>query len=441
MQNDLWKFSLIIVIAGAIGLLFGHPLLVMLITSIGIITWQTVHLQGLYKWIINPRKNPMHDTYGQVYLLHREINRRNLANKRQKRQLSTFISQFRKATSALPDAIVLVSDSGKIEWANSNAKKVLGIKWPEDAQVRFTDLIRYPEVDKLLDLNMTSEQGIEINSKDNREQTINVKCVRYTDKLRMVIARDVSRLIKVNEMHADFVANVSHELKTPLTVLRGYLEIIQDSQGLPDNFIKPFKQMSLQSSRMQFIVNDLLYLAKLEDTENIKARDPIDVTHIINTIIESVQPLIEEKHHKLELDIDYDLNVIGAQTELHSAFNNLITNAIHYTPEQGLIKVRWRADENGATFSVKDNGLGIPALHLGRLTQRFYRVDADRSRGGGGTGLGLAIVKHVLQRHNAILEINSTEGVGSEFKCLFPAEKVNGQANIQAAVEEEGSAS
>jgi len=381
MHYDIWKFGLIILIAGIIGFLLNQPLLLMLLAAVGIIAWQVFQQNTLYRWLINPHKNPMTDTDGQMYLLHREINRRNKTNRRQKQQLRSFLTQFRKAISALPDAIILINDNGKIEWANSNAKKVLGIKWPEDAQVRFTDLIRYPELDKLLSINTPSEQGIEINSKLNREQTINVKCVRYADNLRMVIARDVSRLIRVNQMHADFVANVSHELKTPLTVLRGYLEIIQESQTLPESLDKPFKQMNVQSMRMQFIVSDLLYLAKLEDTENIKTRESVDVIQVVNTIVESVQPLIEEKRHKLELDIDFGLALIGAQTELHSAFNNLISNAIHYTPARGLIRIHWRSHEGGALFCVKDNGLGIAAQHLGRLTQRFYRVDTDRAQG------------------------------------------------------------
>ena len=326
----------------------------------------------------------------------------------------------------LPDAIVLVNNEGKIEWANANAKSVLGIRWPEDAQLRFSDLIRYPEVDKILRPKEPQQEGVIVNSQLHSGQTINIKAVRYTNGLRMVIARDVSRLIKVNQMHSDFVANVSHELKTPLTVLRGYLEIMEGSNKLPDVFKKPLDQMNLQSVRMQLIVGDLLYLAKLEDTENQQSHDIIDVTHVVNTIVETIQPLIEEKQHKLELDIDYSMHIVGAQTEIHSAFSNLVTNAINYTPNNGLIRVHWKKDDDGnAVFSVRDNGYGIAAHHIERLTQRFYRVDTDRSREGGGTGLGLAIVKHVLQRHDAVLEISSEEDIGSTFACQFPIERIH----------------
>jgi len=425
MQNDIWKFSLLLCIAGISGLITGYFLLATLLMAIGIIVWQTYRLNLLYKWTLNERDNPMPETGGLTYLLHREINRRRIQNKNRKRQLSTLLNQFRQAISVLPDAIVLINNQGKIEWANSNAKSVLGIRWPEDAQLRFSDLIRYPEVNKVLRQKEPQQEGVIVNSQIHSGQTINIKAVRYTNGLRMIIARDVSRLIKVNQMHSDFVANVSHELKTPLTVLRGYLEIMEGSDQLPDIFTKPLSQMNLQSVRMQLIVSDLLYLAKLEDSENLQKQENIDVTHVLNTIVETIQPLIEEKHHKLELDIDYSIQVMGAQTEIHSAFSNLIANAINYTPNNGLIRVRWKKQGEKATFSVTDNGYGIASQHLERLTQRFYRVDTDRSREGGGTGLGLAIVKHVLQRHEAELDISSEEDVGSTFQCVFPANRIN----------------
>jgi len=420
MQKDIWRFSLLVICAGLIGFVTGYALLAMLATSICIIGWQAHKLDALYRWTVNAKDNPMPESSGQTYLLHREINRRRTKNQNRKRQLSLLLNQFRQAISVLPDAIVLIDNDGKIEWANDNATSVLAIKWPDDTGVRFSDLIRYPEVDELLKQEAPQLDGVIVNSIKDSNQTINFKCVRYTDNLRMIIARDVSRLIKVNQMHSDFVANVSHELKTPLTVLRGYLEIMESNKSLPENFVKPLEQMSVQSIRMQLIVSDLLYLAKLENTNSSVKHETIDVTHIVNTIIETIQPLIEEKHHKLELDIDYSINIIGAQTELHSAFSNLISNAIKYTPPNGLIRVHWRQDNDKAVFSVRDNGLGIAPQHVDRLTQRFYRVDTDRSRESGGTGLGLAIVKHVLQRHHAELEVNSEEGKGSEFRCTFP---------------------
>jgi len=438
MKHDIWKFSTIIFIAGLLGFLLEAMLATMLLACLAVIAWQIYRIELLSKWVDKPRDNPMPEVSGQLYTLYRSISRNRSKNSKRKRQLSTYLSQFRKAVSAMPDAIVLIDDSGKIEWANKNANKVLGIRWPDDTNVRFSDLIRYPEVDALLKQAISKSEppkpGVVVNSISNSDTTINFKCVRYTNKTRMVIARDVSRLVQINQMHTDFVANVSHELKTPLTVLKGYVEILRDNQELPDKFTRPLAQMQLQTVRMELIVGDLLYLAKLEDSNSIKPHETVNVTNIVNTVIEAVGPLIEEKHHKIELDIDYSLELIGSQGELHSAFSNLITNAINYTPENGVINIKWHNSAQGARFTVKDNGLGIAAQHISRLTQRFYRVDADRSREGGGTGLGLAIVKHVLQRHMAELQINSEEGEGSSFSCVFPKNESAEQSPTKLAL-------
>ncbi|GHA15972.1 phosphate regulon sensor protein PhoR [Arenicella chitinivorans] len=423
MRQDIWKFTLLLIIAGIVGLALGAPLVTLLVMALGIIGMQISGLRSLRKWVENPGGNPMPETSGQLYQLHRDLSRKDAQYTKRKRRLNEFVSQFRSAIGALPDAIVLIDNEGKIEWANGNAEHLLGIRWPADAGLRFVNLIRNADVAKMLRPSEPPTEGVEVTGTVH-SQIINLKCVRYTNQQRMVIARDVSRLIQVNKMHADFVANVSHELKTPLTVLRGYLEIIENSADLPQKYLKPLTQMRTQSARMQSIVSDLLYLARLEDHNHRGTFQTVDVTHVINAIMEAVQPLIAEKNHKIELDVDYSLSILGIQTELYSAFNNLITNAIHYTPKDGLIRVRWCASTDGASFSVIDNGIGIAPQHIERLTQRFYRVDTDRSRDSGGTGLGLAIVKHVLQRHNGELIIESNEDVGSEFRCYFPTEQL-----------------
>ncbi len=430
MGNDLWKYTGFLAGGALLGYSLGATLQITLLVAIGIIVWQTHRVNLIQKWLDKPSEFPMPEMGGLYYQLHKKLTKRNAQYAKRKKQLSNYLSQFRSAVGAMPDAIVLIDRYGKIEWANANSVALLGIRWPEDAGVRFSDLIRAPEVEAMLRNKSSKRESAEINSLTLNNQIINLKSIPYTEFTRMIIARDVSQLIKVNQMHTDFVANVSHELKTPLTVLKGYVEILQNSKDLPEKFIKPLQQMDLQSVRMQLIVNDLLYLAKLEDTANKTPPQPVEVTHLVNAIIESVQPLLEEKRHKIELDVDPNIRILGAQTELHSAFSNLITNAINYTEPQGTIHVHWQSHAGGAMFSVKDNGLGIQPQHINRLTQRFYRVDTDRSREGGGTGLGLAIVKHVLQRHDGELEISSKEGKGSVFSCQFPANKI---AIIQAS--------
>ena len=424
MRQDLWKFGTLITITGLLGWYFGQALLSMLVMSIGIIGWQIYRLNLLYLWLENRKRNPYPDTHGQFYSLHRIINKRNNNNRARKKQLTKHLKQFRQAASALPNAIVLVDANGKIQWSNLKSEAIFGLKWPSDNGVGFTDLIRDPEIRKLL-IKSNSINEVEITSHLDSDTTISVQIVSYTNELRMIIGRDITRLVKTSQIQSDFVANVSHELKTPLTVLKGYLEIFQNNLNLAKELEKPLQQMITQSDRMTLIVQDLLYLAKLENKDDQINHENVDITNIINTIVETISSRVHEKQLKLELNIDYKLTLVGSHTELHAAFSNLIFNAVNYTPKQGIINISWQSTQNGAIFCVKDNGQGIPDKHLARLTQRFYRVDNDRSREGGGTGLGLAIAKHVLQRHGASLEISSQVGEGSEFRCIFPMQQLS----------------
>jgi len=433
VRYDLYKYGLILTLAALLGLMIGYPIETMFIAIIGLLAWQVHSLNQLYLWVKNPNKHPLSETKGQIYLLHRELNKSIETNRQRKKQISNYLKQFRSAISALPDAIVFIDTSGKIQWANRNARSLLGIRWPNDSELVFSDLVRDPSLDKLLSMpakhvaagSSINEQGLEFASPLNRELTLNIKVVPYTHDLRMVVARDVSRLVKVNRMHSDFVANVSHELKTPLTVLRGYLEILQSKLGgINDResvsiFAKPLEQMASQSDRMQLIVNDLLYLSKLEDRQASSQQTLLNIDQTINSVVESLQGKTTDKNLKIELRLASDLKIIGNNSELHSAISNLIVNAISYTPKNGTICIEWQAINGDAHLVIADNGIGISESHIPRLTERFYRIDEDRSRDGGGTGLGLAIVKHVLQRHDAVLEIDSKLGKGSTFRCIF----------------------
>ena len=433
MHKDIWLYTGFISFLAILGWTIGLSIELALLAAIIVIAWIMYSMTTLQRWIDNPEENKFNLEFGQSYRMYRQILRKNQKYKRRKRRLTSVISEFRQAVSALPDTIVLVDQNGKINWANANAAKLLGIQWPDDAGVRFNDLMREPEVDSLINDSFKQEksnetshpQGIEIKSRLDSNITINMQFAKYSRHMTMVIARDVSRLIKVNQIHTDFVTNVSHELKTPLTVIKGYLEILKENGDMPSQFFKPLEQMDLQSIRMQVIVNDLLLLAKLENKELRGAIEVVNVDVLINTIIETLEPLLDEKQHKVMLNLDDNLIIRGSQTELHSAFSNLISNAIHYTPNGGLIKIEWQSKGDGARLCVIDNGLGIAPQHLKRLTQRFYRVDQDRSREGGGSGLGLAIVKHVLQRHESELIIRSEEHEGSRFSCHFSAARVS----------------
>jgi two-component system phosphate regulon sensor histidine kinase PhoR len=229
--------------------------------------------------------------------------------------------------------------------------------------------------------------------------------------------------MRLEQTRQDFVANASHELRTPLTVIRGYLETFLD-QELPKPLSRGLDSMQQQARRMENLVSDLLLLSRLEASLHISDEQPIQIHSVIQHIMEGAEQLGRDKGHQFNVDIAPNYDLAGQEIELHSAFSNLVYNAVRYTPANGVIKVRWWVDEQGGHFSVKDNGPGIESIHLPRLTERFYRVDESRSSASGGTGLGLAIVKHVLARHNGQLTIKSKVGKGSTFACHFPLEIV-----------------
>jgi two-component system phosphate regulon sensor histidine kinase PhoR len=216
------------------------------------------------------------------------------------------------------------------------------------------------------------------------------------------------------------VANVSHELRSPLTVVSGYLETLLDAGDLGAELTGQLQSMRSQTDRMNRIVNDLMLLSRLESEEPHADREKVLVGPLISSIADHARELSGENRHVIELDVDTSLCIQGHEPELYSAFSNLVFNAIRYTPAGGRIMISWQERNNELVFSVEDSGVGIAAHHIPRLTERFYRVDTGRSRATGGTGLGLAIVKHVLLRHEGRLEIDSEVGKGSTFACHFP---------------------
>jgi len=220
------------------------------------------------------------------------------------------------------------------------------------------------------------------------------------------------------------VANVSHELRTPLTVVNGFVETLRDMPTRDSDMAqRALYLMGEQTRRMTHLVDDLLALSRLENEQNPLHEEEVDVCAVLREIEQEGLQLSQHKH-RLSLVLETESGLQGSRNELRSAFSNLVSNAIRYTPDGGNIDMRWSLQDGQAVFSVKDSGIGIAPQHIARLTERFYRVDRSRSRESGGTGLGLAIVKHIALRHQARLEITSEEGQGSTFSLRFPVVRV-----------------
>ena len=334
--------------------------------------------------------------------------------------ISSALERLQRATSAMPEGVVILDEMDHIEWCNPIAEKHLGISSSTDTGQHITHLVRHTQFAEYLAAQNYAEPVV-VKQPRHQGLILSLQFVPYGDKQKLLLSRDVTQLERVQIMRQDFVANVSHELRTPLTVIGGFLETLEDQgQSDPETFKRALGLMTDQTKRMQNLVQDLLTLSRLEDTQNLIRGERVDVPAMLRKLYDEALSLSSGRH-RISLSLDTGTQLLGSTDELRSAFTNLISNAIRYTPENGNISLNWTIRDGQAVFSVQDNGIGVEPEHISRLTERFYRVDRGRSRETGGTGLGLAIVKHVLNCHQAKLEIASEPGKGSCFSAWFPA--------------------
>lgn len=382
--------------------------------------WQ---LQKLNLWLANPQVRAVPEGRGVwsdsfVALYH--LARRQSASQQ---QLSKALARFQRAGEAMPDGVVMLDAHDQIEWFNPIAAQQFGLNLETDIGNPLTYLLRQSQFNEYLSAHNYSEPLI-IKSGRRPDVTLAIQLVPFGDDLKLLISRDITRFEQVETMRRDFIANVSHELRTPLTVVGGFLESLQDFRDLKESDRSHFfALMRDQTLRMQRLVEDLLTLSRLESAAYPLQEEPVDVPNLLEQLYKEAQGLSQGRH-KIRLEIETDSGLLGSENELRSAFSNLISNAVRYTPQDGEIILRWQAVNGELRFAVQDSGIGIESQHIARLTERFYRVDRSRSRETGGTGLGLSIVKHVLTRHQSRLEIVSELQHGSTFSAVFPATRV-----------------
>jgi two-component system phosphate regulon sensor histidine kinase PhoR len=317
----------------------------------------------------------------------------------------------------MPDGVVALNSANEIVWFNRKAAELLGLKRKTDFGIQIAGLLRVPEFSRYLAKGDYSA-SLRVPPRVGDATTLEFQGVPYGEGQVFLLVRDVTRQSQLETMRKDFVANASHELRSPLTVISGYLETLALDDTLPDDLRGPIGEMRRQSERMTTIISDLLELSRLEATDEQVVGTPIDVVGLL-TLLRKDLSARDAKAHAVELRIESPDGLMGDQGLIHSAFWNLVDNAAKYTPPGGTITLRWWTDDDGGHFAVTDTGPGIAVEHLPRLTERFYRVDPGRARDKGGSGLGLAIVRHVLQKHGGELKIESVEGRGSTFSCHF----------------------
>ncbi len=439
--DEGWRLAATLLAAAVAGLLLGNFQIALLIALMLYAAWMIYRLHQVNSWLQSgaaTKDTP--DTTGLldsvVQLVHREQRR----SGRQKDKMRRTLSQFNALASEIPDATVVLDDKWLIQWCNAAAEKLLGINRKADRGQRIDNLLRAPEFVAFLQEVHSEHRELEIVSPVSSELTLLVTCVPAGDNQLILTARNITQRVQVREMRKAFVADVSHELKTPLTVIRGHLEMLGERHSLTEHEWLALSRIDEQSDRMETIVSDLLMLSKLESS----TLEPdeghwISMPGLIEKIINDVTGGLDL--HNLHTQFDTSLELLGIESEIYSCCQNLIQNALSYNPAGTRIDIEWRyvaqsepehswviSDTDAATlepgsviFLVRDQGIGIPEEHLSRLSQRFYRVDRDRSRATGGTGLGLAIVKYIAQRHSGHLFIESQSGKGSLFAVSFPA--------------------
>lgn len=417
----LIRLGSFVLLAMLIAWLSGHFAAVMGLIFALFLGWQLYNSFRLYRWLHSSEEKPPEskgiwsDIFDRIAELQKQNIKRNL-------QYQQVIDDFEGLTDAFPDATLVINDQGVIRWFNDSAVRLLGLKADTDAGQTVTNLIREPAFADWLSVQDLVNSPLDIACPVDDNISLQISAVRFRKNQRLLILRDVTDVRNLERIRQDLIANVSHELRTPLTVLRGYLEVLR-SQPEEQN-PEAIERMFLQAQQMQDLLEDLLELSRLEEMESVglDGAAEVDVPALLAQISEQAEDLSQNRH-KLIFKVTPGLNLHGMEADLKSAFQNLVINAVNYTPVKGKIKVVWHETENNVVLSVSDTGIGIPHKDIPRITERFYRVGGDRNRKTGGTGLGLAIVKHVLHSHNAKLEIKSELGKGSEFRCIFPPER------------------
>jgi two-component system, OmpR family, phosphate regulon sensor histidine kinase PhoR len=421
-RKTLGQLALVLASALVLGYAIGHLWPALGVAALAVLIWHYWKLRQVLSRLTARQRAAPPDGSGIWNELDRLLYRSQDETRGRNRRLVEMLRAYRAIAAALPDGVVLVDrNSQRIQWFNEAAGTLLGLQHPRDHGAPLGDRLQPLPIAHWLSGGRYAEPLLDVASPARPELRLSLRLIPYSDDVWLLVARDVSKLMRLEQMRRDFVANVSHELRTPLTVVHGYLDMLDPAEQ--PEWAPMLTEMQRQSHRMTQLVEDLLTLSRLE------AQEALPDEHVamapMLTALKREAEALSKQRHTITVDDTAGVDLWGSTKELHSAFSNLVSNATRYTPAGGTIAIRLAHDhDDGVALSVEDTGYGIPAAHLPRITERFYRVSTSRSRESGGTGLGLSIVKHVLSLHQARLEIDSEVGRGSRFACHFGRERL-----------------
>ncbi|PKM09075.1 MAG: phosphate regulon sensor histidine kinase PhoR [Gammaproteobacteria bacterium HGW-Gammaproteobacteria-4] len=420
-QSSMWRLAGLLLGGAMFGrVLLGSVWAGVALVALCMVAWHYFRLWRVLRLLRERRRLIAPSGRGVWGELESLLYRRQRESLVRKRKLAAILRAYRQVAAAVPDGAVVLERSGlTILWFNDSAARLLGLRYPHDLGARFTNLLRSPRVLEWINGPDRLEPLLDLAVPGNDSVRLSLRLIAYTDDQWLLVVRDISTLMRLEQVRRDFVANVSHELRTPLTVIHGYLDLLEPDDN--PEWVPIVEEMRNQTDRMAQIVEDLLMLSRLE-AQSRPSEETVVMSSLLRALEREAQALSRGRH-QIQIVDNAACDLAGSLKELHSAFSNLVSNAVRYTPDSGKITIGWqRRDDGGAMLSVADTGVGIPAQHIPRITERFYRVSSSRSRDSGGTGLGLSIVKHVLGRHHAELLIESEVGTGSRFTCAFGPE-------------------
>lgn len=395
-----------------------------LVVALGLtLFWLIFHLYYIDLLLTRPiRFYPKHLTYGVWREIFRVFSSTLRAERRNRLQFYFLLKRIMAVAHLMPEGVILLETSYRIQWFNHAAATQFSLKHPVDLGADICALVRQPILQTYLDQSSHEEPlTLRLSALSEVVSVLSIQVITFGSIYRLLVLRDVTALENAQTMRRDFIANISHELCTPLTVISGFLETFSDMPLVDKKTLKQYLPVMLaQSYRMQTLLNDLLMLSRLENNPVVSSLEKVDMHELIETLwVEALS--LSKGQHKLDKKNEGPRWMMGQYNELHSAMGNLVANAIYYTPAGGSISLVWTQHKKHPVFAVQDTGIGIAAKHIPRLTERFYRVESGRSKKTGGTGLGLSIVHHIARHHQAKLVIISEPEKGSTFRLVFPS--------------------
>ena len=410
-------FFVVLVIGTTVSFVSGDAIKGTIASLLTVIILVVIELVQFSRWTRNPLSPPRMFT-GLLYVPANRLFMKVKNARDRSKNLVNASKTLRTQLKELPEAWIVIKNNGNIAGSNDAAGDILDLPIKASG-INLIEHWQDPRVETIIRSPVTDEI-IEVSSPKEVNTQLEVRTHLFDDDHRLILVRDVTPLNRLLTTRQDFLANISHELRSPLTVIVGYLEALQDSATIQDTE-EIVARLFSPVQRMRNLVEDLLTLTRLESSPrpSIYEMDNVNVAKIIETISGEIKGL-ESFNHVIEMSIDDGAIAVGIHEEIYSAINNLIINAVRYTPGGEKITIRWLTVEGGYLFEVSDSGPGIAPEHLQHLTERFYRVESPRNTKNGGTGLGLAIVKHILLRHESTLTITSTIGEGSTFGFKLP---------------------